>query len=530
MDSTPYVIILHDPTDQDYADQLEYQLAKVYQEYGWEYDWEQATIDQPGLAQKLEEVGYVFCILSPTFLTCIEGNNLFEQIVQWEEEKEITLVPILVRPADFQDHPLAQRIPYVSINGRAISELRDEVAGWIHIHLLLRQIFAEEEEETTPPQPAPAPILPAPEDTSTKRSIFSSIGEAFRSIFSSKKETCSPPVSPRVVTPKDDKAAPKETLDRALGPSDHAGSAPDEMVDDGGGSPMDSTESISTPVVAIEDDQSNKDLVQCSIFAPGQVQRGIPFLVQPSLHLKEQFAEALEIAQDFDEESEHKGSKYLDIKLAQGERLQFHLQFRSDQVSIDEAHQSMTWWGEADVTQFEVTISEDYPKDMLIGKVIITLQNRPIGKVRFKLNLSETATEKPEEAETESIKYRKAFVSYSSKDRPEVLKRTQMLESIGVDYFQDIIHLDPGDRWEQSLYKNIDDCDVFLLFWSEHSKASQWVQKEWEYALQQQDSSGEETPDIIPVILEGPPVPHPPKALQHLHFNDVHLYLLKHRK
>lgn len=64
-------------------------------------------MDRPELAQKFEEVSYVFCILSPAFLECIDGDTLFEQVEQCEEEGEITLVPILVRPANFQNHPLA---------------------------------------------------------------------------------------------------------------------------------------------------------------------------------------------------------------------------------------------------------------------------------------------------------------------------------------------------------------------------------------------------------------------------------------
>jgi hypothetical protein len=33
-------------------------------------------------------------------------------------------------------------------------------------------------------------------------------------------------------------------------------------------------------------------------------------------------------------------------------------------------------------------------------------------------------------------------------------------------------------------------------------------------------------PDIVPVVIEGPPIPTPPDVLAHLHFGDNVLYVL----
>ena len=43
-------------------------------------------------------------------------------------------------------------------------------------------------------------------------------------------------------------------------------------------------------------------------------------------------------------------------------------------------------------------------------------------------------------------RYHFAFISYASKDRDEVLRRVQLLASVGIDYFQDLLSLEPGDR------------------------------------------------------------------------------------
>jgi hypothetical protein len=67
---------------------------------------------------------------------------------------------------------------------------------------------------------------------------------------------------------------------------------------------------------------------------------------------------------------------------------------------------------------------------------------------------------------------------------------------------------------------------VVYLFWSSRAKASEWVMKEVEYALARRAASRAGAPDIIPVIIEGPPPPEPPEHLKDIHFNDAFLYVL----
>ena len=47
-----------------------------------------------------------------------------------------------------------------------------------------------------------------------------------------------------------------------------------------------------------------------------------------------------------------------------------------------------------------------------------------------------------------------------------MMKRVQMLARCQISFFQDILALEPGERWERKLYEYIDQCDVFMLFWS----------------------------------------------------------------
>ncbi len=130
----------------------------------------------------------------------------------------------------------------------------------------------------------------------------------------------------------------------------------------------------------------------------------------------------------------------------------------------------------------------------------------------------------------EAKRYSQAFLSYAMKDLNEVMKRVQMLARCHISFFQDILSLEPGERWERKLYEHIDDCDVFMLFWSNASKESKWVRQEYEYALKRKGADDSTPPEIVPILLEGPPIPLPPPELSHIHFNDRLLYYMQNPK
>lgn len=145
---------------------------------------------------------------------------------------------------------------------------------------------------------------------------------------------------------------------------------------------------------------------------------------------------------------------------------------------------------------------------------------------RFAIGATAGQQTTPELHESHFRHYRHAFLSYASPDRTAVLRGAQLLRSLGIGFFNDLLSLEPGERWERRLFKEIDCSDIFLLFWSSHAKASEWVRKEISYALSVQSLSQEELPDIRPIILEGPPPPEPFDELKHLHFNDRLMYVV----
>jgi hypothetical protein len=178
--------------------------------------------------------------------------------------------------------------------------------------------------------------------------------------------------------------------------------------------------------------------------------------------------------------------------------------------------------------QFGVSIPGTAKPGAIMGTLTVSQDSVPVGHLKFKLQVvSEPQTGRSAEPVGDSARrYSTAFVSYASQDRDKVLARVQMLRPLGIHYFQDILDLEPGTRWQRELYRHIDECDLFLLFWSQSAKQSPWVLKEAEYALARKGDDDSRPPEIMPVILEGPPIPPPPPELEHLHFNDRLIYFM----
>jgi TIR domain-containing protein len=274
--------------------------------------------------------------------------------------------------------------------------------------------------------------------------------------------------------------------------------------------------------------RTKADSVECSVFAPLLVPAARDVLIQVFLHgqTPEDFARAEFEAQMMDPEAKLKANKTLDLDIPRGTRVQVVLS-AAEYVEIEEPVQSVTWRGEPTFCQFLMKLPRSFEGRVLHPVIRILLDGKLIGRIRFKMKVghSREGSERVLTGEAAN-RYRHAFLSYASEDRKEVLKRAQMLKASKIGFFQDVLSLDPGDRWEKEIYRNIDHCDLFLLFWSQSARESEWVIKETEYALARHNVGEGHVPDIVPILLEGPPPVLPPESLSSLHFNDPILYVI----
>jgi TIR domain len=273
------------------------------------------------------------------------------------------------------------------------------------------------------------------------------------------------------------------------------------------------------------------DRVECSVFAPPMVSPGSAFLVQVFAHISGRTREAMRRAREFDADSVRRGIKTLESSVSRGTKLAFCLTMPG--LHVDDPVQSMLWTGTTESVQFGVLVPEQCRPGGVVGTVTISQDWIPIGHIKFTLTVAASlpaAEGRPPAiaAVGEAAKrYEMAFVSYASADRTKVLERVQILPMFGVQTFQDVLDLEPGERWEQSLYRHIDESDIVLLFWSNAAKRSKWVRKEVQYALDRKHGDANALPEIGPVIIEGPPVPSPWKELAYLHFNDRIIYFME---
>lgn len=77
-----------------------------------------------------------------------------------------------------------------------------------------------------------------------------------------------------------------------------------------------------------------------------------------------------------------------------------------------------------------------------------------------------------------------AFASHARLDQPRVADCCTALERhAGLDIFVDCLDLRPGERWWRRLVGEIDERELFLLFWSDHAAASPNVEREWRHAF-----------------------------------------------
>lgn len=268
------------------------------------------------------------------------------------------------------------------------------------------------------------------------------------------------------------------------------------------------------------------DLVDMSVFGPTAIEAGGEGLIQVFLHTLSQREIAKALAQETDPDTARRGVQTLAAEIARGQRVEIILEGRG--LSVGGEMQTVAWRGEPCACQFTVSAPMEASGRTFHPRVLVLVDSVPVGSLTFTLKITaETVREtEPELRGDRARRYHYAFLSYASPDRAEVLKRAQGLKAGGTSFFNDLLSLDPGERWQNRLHQEIDRCDVFYLFWSSQAKESEWVMKETEYALARRMASANGDPDIVPVIIEGPPPPSPPESLKDIHFNDSLLYVL----
>ncbi len=275
---------------------------------------------------------------------------------------------------------------------------------------------------------------------------------------------------------------------------------------------------------ATQSAEAQTDLVDCSVFAPPRAAPDTRIMVQAFLHLVEQSDRVAFMAATMDDTAKLRGIQTLQVPIPRGTHVRVVLDGQG--LLVDEPIQTLVWRGEPNVAAFSCMVPADTAPGTIHPVVRLYLGDEPVGRILFKLEIAAPTRSRellpgPEMTGTSARRYRQAFLSYASEDRVEVLKRAQALKLANIGFFQDVLSLEPGERYERRLYEKIDEADLFMLFWSRHARASEWVAKEIAHARSSQQRTSDALPDIVPVVLDDPRDAPPPELLGDRHFNDT---------
>ncbi len=186
----------------------------------------------------------------------------------------------------------------------------------------------------------------------------------------------------------------------------------------------------------------------------------------------------------------------------------------SPDIDLSDCDETQRWRGRFLTYSFPVEIPEDYPKRQILFIASVYFNGVIATKLKMLASCTTVMEQKISVTREDVLS---AFISYASQDRSRVATIIQGMRKArpDMDIFFDVESLRSGEDWEMALWREIQKRDVLYLCWSKFAKESEWVEKEWRYAL---ENKGIEC--IEPVPLVAPSECPPPIELNSKHFND----------
>ncbi len=193
-------------------------------------------------------------------------------------------------------------------------------------------------------------------------------------------------------------------------------------------------------------------------------------------------------------------------------------------IEFNPPAQSFRWVETVHRADFRLRASPETDGRTLRGHVTVFLGSILLADVALSIRVDSAYVPQATAAELEisyAQPYRKVFASYSHRDLQIVRQFEQYAATLGDRYLRDWIELRAGEVWSDRLERMIDEADVFQLFWSSSSMRSNYVRREWEYAL----ALGR--PSFVRPTYWESPLPSdparglPPSELSRLHFHRI---------
>lgn len=252
------------------------------------------------------------------------------------------------------------------------------------------------------------------------------------------------------------------------------------------------------------------DDIQFRAAAPASLEPGAYFAVKIMMYREDDYSRADREQQTVSEQIKSATSSIFQAKRQET----YRLSIQSPDIPIAAESAELVWNGKYAAADFDVYLPETYDQKTLrlIGRVYSGAA--VLTDLKLILQVNATAQQEPT---VEKCHIRSAFLSYATQDSPKVAARIQgiQLSRPDMDLFFAEESLRRGEQWQPRLFQEIENRDLFYLFWSRNAAKSEWVTRELAYAIETKGAMA-----VEPIPLEPPSVCPPPDSLKDRHFND----------
>lgn len=271
------------------------------------------------------------------------------------------------------------------------------------------------------------------------------------------------------------------------------------------------------PLPPVDDAAVAHGDVQVTTVAPRAVEPGSRFLVEVVFHVEGFEVEAGE------DRAVREGAAALSLR--EGAHLTVRLVSVDEGVfAIDDPEARLVWGPPSRRVEFRLRAARELPDGTYDLRLEYWLEGVQLARHYLEIVVGPGSTARPEPPSVSRRRLpRSAFASYSRRDKATVAQRVDSLKAVGIDVFLDSLDIRQGADWRDVLERELLGREALLLFWSTAAKKSEWVEKEWRFALERRGLA-----TILPNALEPPATCPPPPELASLQFGSVLTELARH--
>ena len=175
------------------------------------------------------------------------------------------------------------------------------------------------------------------------------------------------------------------------------------------------------------------------------------------------------------------------------------------------------WVDDWHVAEFRMKVNKENlnNRNPIIGSVEFWVEPVCIGQAPIWVAITnESLTDYNIPADSIVNMFQAVFPSYAHEDSRFIERLEKAYSLLNFQYYRDISTLRAGEEWEPRIKELIKKADIFQLCWSKAAALSEYVSKEYNFALQLN------RPGFVKPIYWEMPMPAVPDVLRYIHFQQ----------